>query len=139
MAILFAKTKQGTVEGKPGWNRAISVFKGIPFAAPPTGQNRWRAPQPPAGWRGIRKCFDYGPIPYQNYEKTEHDVLVSGIETFHHPIEEDCLYLNIWTPAETPESGLPWQSIFTAAASIWITHSRTSMTGKALRSGDVFL
>lgn len=69
MAILFAKTKQGTVEGKPGWNRAISVFKGIPFAAPPTGQNRWRAPQPPAGWRGIRKCFDYGPIPYQNYEK----------------------------------------------------------------------
>ncbi len=43
MAILFAKTKQGTVEGKPGWNRAISVFKGIPFAAPPTGQNRWRA------------------------------------------------------------------------------------------------
>ncbi len=107
MAILFAKTKQGTVEGKPGWNRAISVFKGIPFAAPPTGQNRWRAPQPPAGWRGIRKCFDYGPIPYQNYEKTEHDVLASGIETFHHPIEEDCLYLNIWTPAETPESGLP--------------------------------
>lgn len=107
MAILFARTKQGTVEGKPGWNRAISVFKGIPFAAPPVGENRWRAPKPPAAWRGIRQCFDYGPIPYQNYQDTESDRLVSGIRTFHHPLDEDCLYLNVWTPAETPESGLP--------------------------------
>lgn len=107
MAILFAKTKQGTVEGKPGWNRAISVFKGIPFAAPPIGGNRWRAPKSPASWRGIRKCFDYGPIPYQSYQESENDVAVSGIRTYRHPLDEDCLYLNVWTPAETPESGLP--------------------------------
>lgn len=107
MAILTAKTKQGQVRGTQAWNRAITVFRGIPFAAPPVGENRWRAPQPAQSWSGVRECFDYAPIPCQAYEKTDRDVLVSGIETFHHPLSEDCLYLNVWTPADSPSENLP--------------------------------
>lgn len=107
LAILTAKTKQGTVRGKPAWNRAISVFRGVPFAEPPTGENRWRAPKPAKSWSGVRDCFDYGPIPYQAHEETRTDVLVTGIRTFRHPLSEDCLYLNIWTPAESESDNLP--------------------------------
>lgn len=107
MAILFAKTKQGMVEGKPAWNRKITVFKGIPFAEPPVGENRWKEPMPPHKWSGVRKCDDYGPIPMQNHQVQSFDVTVSGIPTFGHAISEDCLYLNIWTPAESEDEHLP--------------------------------
>ena len=52
--LRIANTENGTIRGLPGNDNRITVFKGIPFAAPPVGENRWRAPQPAENWEGIR-------------------------------------------------------------------------------------
>lgn len=99
MAILQAKTENGWVEGVMAGCQSVSIFKGIPFAAPPVGNLRWRAPQPAQDWNGVRPAKVFANAPMQEY-------LPKG--NFHrrefYPVElpmgEDCLYLNIWTPAE---------------------------------------
>ena len=55
--IKIAKTEGGLVRGTYSSDMFITVFKGVPFAAPATGKNRWRAPQPVEPWEGIRDCF----------------------------------------------------------------------------------
>ena len=55
--LRVTKTESGMVKGFPGTDARITVFKGIPFAAPTCGDNRWRAPQPPKSWEGVRECF----------------------------------------------------------------------------------
>jgi para-nitrobenzyl esterase len=83
----------GTTDG------VISVFKGIPFAAPPVGDLRWRAPQPPPNWTGSRDASQFGPICPQAPAES------GGGEK--HPESEDCLNLNIWSPNTTPGAKLP--------------------------------
>jgi para-nitrobenzyl esterase len=92
------KVTGGTVEGVI--NDGISTFKGIPFAAPPLGDLRWRAPQPVIPWEGIRKADTFGPAPIQ-------DKMIAKMY-FGDPVtSEDCLYLNVWTPAKDPNEKLP--------------------------------
>jgi para-nitrobenzyl esterase len=78
----------------------VVAFKGIPFAAPPTGQNRWRAPQPVSPWKGVRSAAAYGSdcmqLPFPG------DAAPLGVKP-----EEDCLYLNVWTPAQRSSGKLP--------------------------------
>lgn len=69
----------------------IASFKGIPFAAPPVGELRWRAPQPVVSWDGVREADQFGPPPMQSALLA----LVSGAKP-----SEDCLYLNVWTGAK---------------------------------------
>ena len=59
------RTQQGLVAGRPGTDPSIMVFKGLPFAAPPVGDLRWKAPQPPASWTGVRQADKFGPSPIQ--------------------------------------------------------------------------
>jgi len=59
------RTENGAVRGIPAADPRITAFKGIPFAAPPVGENRWRAPQPAQDWEGIRDCARFGPISMQ--------------------------------------------------------------------------
>ena len=104
------KTKNGWVEGIPAADPRITAFKGIPFAAPPVGELRWRAPQPVKDWEGILKCDTFGPLamqgvpgegdPEQLYNKEWH--VDNKI-----PMSEDCLYLNVWTPAKSANEKLP--------------------------------
>src|ERR1035438_618607 len=54
-------TERGLVTGVPGTDKSITVFKGIPFAAAPTGSRRWRGPRPPAKWQGVRVADHFGP------------------------------------------------------------------------------
>ena len=54
--LRIVKTENGLVRGFPGNNTRISVFKGIPFAEPPVGENRWKAPMPCKDWEGIKDC-----------------------------------------------------------------------------------
>ncbi|BCM90303.1 para-nitrobenzyl esterase [Abditibacteriota bacterium] len=77
----------GTVED------GLNVFKGIPFAAPPTGPNRWRSPQPIVPWKGIKQADAFGPAPLQSKLAA---MLMS--QSFTVNMSEDCLYLNIWAP-----------------------------------------
>jgi para-nitrobenzyl esterase len=72
----------------------LYIFKGVPYASPPIGNLRWRPPQQPSGWKGIRSAFSAGPIAPQNrpnFQKTSQLVI-------NEPQSEDCLYLNIWSP-----------------------------------------
>lgn len=102
------KTENGWVRGIEAADPRITAFKGIPFAAPPVGENRWRAPQPAKDWDGELKCYRFAPIPMQDtpgvgeglYDREWH--VDPEIE-----MSEDCLYLNIWTPAHTADEKLP--------------------------------
>ena len=102
-------TENGIVRGLPAADPRITSFKGIPFAAPPVGENRWRAPQPAANWDGVYNAFDFAPISMQ--AKTVIDP--ANIYTREWavdpdiPMSEDCLYLNIWTPAKSADEKLP--------------------------------
>jgi para-nitrobenzyl esterase len=78
----------GLVTGMPGKSDGVRVFKGIPYAAPPVGELRWRAPQPVDRWEGVRQAEAFGPICMQA-QSTAQPVSMS----------EDCLYLNVFTAA----------------------------------------
>ena len=95
---------QGYTEGK------LKIFKGIPYAAPPVGALRFRHPQDPGRWRGVRKATAYSAASIQHVmENPEMPANVHGVPQFLAPsqYEEDCLYLNVWTPAQTPDARLP--------------------------------
>lgn len=59
------KVENGIVQGLPAADPRITSFKGIPFAAPPVGENRWRAPKPAKDWEGVLKAFEFAPISMQ--------------------------------------------------------------------------
>ena len=99
MALLTALTKYGPVRGIPGRDPVSTIFRGIPYAKPPVGPLRFGPAQPADPWTEERICDRFAPAPIQH--KPYVDPNVSG-ET-----SEDCLYLNIWTPAESPEEKLP--------------------------------
>jgi para-nitrobenzyl esterase len=84
---------QGQLEGTE--ESGMRVFRGIPFAAAPVGALRWRSPQPAGSWSGIRKADKFGPACAQGRIETDGQ-LGAGIS-------EDCLYLNVWTPARSGE------------------------------------
>jgi len=89
----------GTIAGTTGASADIHVFRGIPFAAPPVGANRWRAPQPVAKWAGVKAATEYAPRCTQGG--------AGGPNANAPPTSEDCLYLNVWTTAESAEERRP--------------------------------
>src|ERR1700722_245274 len=90
-------TESGMISGVSA--SGLSVYKGVPFAAPPVGDLRWRAPIPAAPWIGTRKADAFAPACMQ--------VGVSMPGETPPVVSEDCLYLNIWTPAKSAKEHLP--------------------------------
>ena len=86
------KVQEGMVQGT--LDDGLTVYKGIPFAAPPVGDLRWKAPQPAAKWEGVKQTTKYAPAAFQGGNPP------SGKS-------EDCLYLNIWTPAKSANEKIP--------------------------------
>ncbi len=92
------KTRSGTVEGKD--DGKVKSFLGIPYAAPPVGDLRWKAPAPAAKWSGVKKATEFGFHCIQGN--------VFGDMVFHDPgASEDCLTLNVWVPDKHAEPKLP--------------------------------
>jgi para-nitrobenzyl esterase len=98
--VLKVKTDKGKMEGSLTNDQKVRAFRGIPYAAPPVGNLRWQPPQPAAKWSGVRSAKDFG----------SRCVQPSGYPDmhFHDPGEsEDCLTLNVWTPAKAKPGSLP--------------------------------
>lgn len=104
-------TKQGTIEGE--MHDKYIVFKGIPYAKPPVGDLRWKAPQPPESWEGIRKADEFSNICVQDLPTDDLPITGRFKKEFYsdpdyiRPMSEDCLYLNIWAPKETKDKKYP--------------------------------
>lgn len=109
MALLKVKTESGIIEGLPGNNQIVSAFKGIPFAKPPVGELRWKAPQPVEPWEGELKAYKFQNIAIQPRFASEGGNTLAAKEFYavEHPMSEDCLYLNVWTPAISADEKLP--------------------------------
>ena len=99
------KVEGGLVAGVPGRDATVTVFKGVPFAAPPVGDLRWRAPKPVVAWQGVRQAGEFGASCIQNIVE-EHKPWTHEFMT-HTPVSEDCLFLNVWTAAKSPSEKRP--------------------------------
>ncbi|MFP5226368.1 MAG: carboxylesterase/lipase family protein [Acidobacteriota bacterium] len=97
---LTVKTATGKVHGKKTDDGQVRMFLGIPYGAPPTGELRWKPPQPAPKWHGVREASDFG------YRCMQPDIYHDM--HFRDPgISEDCLNLNVWTPAKNKHAKLP--------------------------------
>src|SRR5512136_860695 len=85
----------GTVLGEP--DKQVQVYRGIPYAAPPAGELRWKPPQPVSPWSGIRECTVFSKVAPQAV-----GLVPAAVEK-----SEDCLYLNVLTPATKASDKLP--------------------------------
>jgi para-nitrobenzyl esterase len=90
------KTESGMISGVAGRDASLRVFKGIPYAAPPVGDLRWKAPQPPMAWQGVRKGDQFGAVCPQ-----------PGTPRWAGSMSEDCLSLNVWTGAASAQEKRP--------------------------------
>ncbi len=100
------KTAAGRVAGTTNAGGDVRIFKGIPFAAPPVGALRWKAPQPVKPWTSVRNCTAFGPSPMQN-DPAPFSMWTEEYLIPEEPIDEDCLYLNVWTGARSAAEKRP--------------------------------
>ncbi len=101
--IKQTRIDSGEVRGVTSSDLNVTMFRGIPYAQPPVGALRWRAPQPVVPWQGIRDCMEPPAVPMRNLPPQ--DSRNWGYNEI--PAREDCLYLNVWTPAKSKEDKLP--------------------------------
>ncbi|MBV8810522.1 MAG: carboxylesterase family protein [Acidobacteriaceae bacterium] len=94
------RTDKGFVQGTQSDDAKVRIFKGIPFAAPPVGNLRWKAPQPVTTWSGTRQATEFGARCMQG------DIFGDMVFRDDGP-SENCLYLNVWTPATSADEHLP--------------------------------
>ncbi len=96
------RVENGQLSGIAGSSPGVRVFKGVPFAAPPVGDLRWRPPKPAANWDGVRKAAEFSPVCMQT------PYAEGSLYWFKpQPVSEDCLYLNLWTAAKSAQDHNP--------------------------------
>lgn len=95
-----ATIQNGIIEGLYDTHTGIQSYLGIPFAKPPLGVLRWKAPQPMDNWKGVKETKQFGPRPMQA-------LIFGDMASRSDGVSEDCLYLNIWTPATRTSKNLP--------------------------------
>ena len=92
--------ENGIIEGNYDTKTGIQTYFGVPFAKPPVGDLRWKAPQPAENWKGVKQTKNFGPRPMQA-------VVFGDMNSRSNGVSEDCLYLNVWTPAKRNTKDLP--------------------------------
>ncbi|CAN5475598.1 carboxylesterase family protein [soil metagenome] len=103
-ALTPVKVDGGLVSGVEWPNANVRAYLGLPYAAAPVGALRWRPPQPVAPWSGVRAADTLPPQCVQPGRSTESVYFeFAGVQ----PMSEDCLYMNVWTPAASADAGLP--------------------------------
>lgn len=100
------RISSGLISGTKSGIGEVTSYKGIPFAAPPVNELRWKAPKPAKPWKGVKKCEAYGPSPMQS-KPVPFGVYTSEFLIPEKPISEDCLYLNVWTNARSKADKKP--------------------------------
>jgi para-nitrobenzyl esterase len=94
------KIENGIIEGNYDTKTGIQTYFGVPFSKPPVGDLRWKNPQPLENWTGVKETKKFGPRPMQT-------VVFGDMNSRSNGVSEDCLYLNIWTPAKRNTKDLP--------------------------------
>src|SRR5579862_9133619 len=102
MPSTIVRVAQGALEGALSAGGVVRAFKGIPYAQPPVGALRWREPLAPARWDGTRPAGAFGPTAPQ-FPVAAGSLYAGG----HEHTSEDCLTLNVWTPAHSVSERLP--------------------------------
>jgi para-nitrobenzyl esterase len=129
------KTGSGLVSGAPGRDAAITVFKGIPFAAPPVGSLRWHAPMPPAAWPGVRAANTFSPSCIQTIVTEKKPWTYEFMA--HGEVSEDCLYLNVWTPSASANAKRPVLVYIYGGANVEGSGSIPAYDGEGLASKEL--
>jgi para-nitrobenzyl esterase len=114
------RTQAGLVQGST--EDGLTVYKGIPFAAPPLGDLRWRAPAAPVAWTGVRSADKFTPACMQV------PIVYAALGMESVTTNEDCLYLNVWTPAKSPNEKL--------AVMVWIYGGGFTIGGTSISLYD---
>src|SRR5215510_7291041 len=97
------RVEQGLLSGKTSTHPEVRIYRDIPYAAPPVGDLRWKAPQPPAHWQGVRQAAESSHACLQ----VPYPAAAALYQAKLPPLSEDCLYLNIWTAAKSANDRLP--------------------------------
>jgi para-nitrobenzyl esterase len=136
--IIAQDTQVKIVNGIIAGNKTgdIFVFKGVPFASPPVGELRWKAPQLHQNWQGVKKCNEFSASPMQSKPVP----FMMWTEEFiapPEPLSEDCLYLNIWTPSVKAKKKLPvfvwiYGGGFTSGSSACAVYDGEKFAGKGI-------
>lgn len=132
------RIESGQLTGTPTiqWTYGVRLYRGIPYAAPPVGDLRWRPPQPVAAWSGIKAADHFSGVCPQLPPDTEGNAWREG----HFPISEDCLYLNVWTPAKSAADKLPVMVFIHGGGNVRGAASENQYDGAYLaRKGVVFV
>lgn len=104
------KVKNGVLKGLVGKDPRITVFRGVPYAKPPVGDLRWKAPQPAEDWKGVKKCYEYPDMAMMRvHPGLDDDFYTKELHptAAEYKMSEDCLYLNIFSPAVSEDEKLP--------------------------------
>lgn len=131
--IRETKVENGWLRGIEAADPRITAFKGIPFAAPPVGKNRWRVPQPCQDWEGVRDASRFAPISVQDTPGLGDDIYCREWHVDPEiPMDEDCLYLNVWTGAKSRDEKLPVLIWFYGGALQWGYTAEMEFDGERL-------
>jgi len=122
--------ENGKIEGNYDTRTGIQTYFGIPFAKPPVGDLRWKAPQPLDNWKGVKETKKFGPRSMQS-------IVFGDMNSRSDGINEDCLYLNVWTPAKRNTKRLPVLVYFYGGGFVAGDASEPRYDGESMAKKDI--
>jgi para-nitrobenzyl esterase len=134
----IVQVEGGAIVGVQGADAVVARYLGVPFAAPPIAGLRWRPPQPVAPWQGVLETVHYAPACPQPLPPPGSFYQKEFFRTSERQ-SEDCLYLNLWTPARGPDENLPVMVWFYGGGFVQGSGSLGSFNGDALARRDVIV